>query len=67
MLSAQSRGLEELASFRARVANDFGVRRSIKFEDLVYINDLLDKIEERMVEIASRDKTRIANDEKVVA
>ena len=64
MLSAQSRGLEELASFRGRVANDFGVRRTIKFEDLVYINDLLDKIEERMVEIAARDKTRVANDDK---
>ncbi len=67
MLSAQTRGLEELASFRARVANDFGVRRSIKFEDLTYINDLIDRIEERMVEIAARDKERLANDERVVA
>jgi hypothetical protein len=67
MLSAQTRGLEELASFRARVANDFGVRRSITFQDLMYINDLLDKIEERMVEIASNDKKRLANDERVVA
>jgi hypothetical protein len=66
MLSATSRGLEELASFRARVANDYGTRRNLTFDDLVFINEHLDAIESKMVEIATKDTNRIRDDEKAV-
>jgi hypothetical protein len=64
MLSAATRGLEELRSFRARVAYDFGARRGVTFEDLDFINSHLDAIENRIVETTTNDPRRIANDEK---
>jgi hypothetical protein len=60
--SATTRGLQDVATLRSRVARDYGVGR-ISWDDLEYLNQRLQEIEERLLEIATNDPQRLAAEE----
>jgi hypothetical protein len=57
--SATTRGLQELGSLRSRIARDYGVGR-ILWDDFEYLSTRLAEVEERLVDLASRDPRRLA-------
>ena len=57
-LSATTRGLQDLASLRSRVARDYG-RGRMDWADLEYINVRLNEIEQRLMDIAANDPRRM--------
>jgi hypothetical protein len=58
-LSATTRGLQELASLRNRIARDFG-RGRIGWDDMEYLTIRLNEVEGRLIEITANDPHRIA-------
>jgi len=63
-LSATTRGLQELASVKNRVARDYG-RSRIDWADFEYINIRLNEVEARLIEIAANDPYRMELEEAV--
>jgi len=57
--ATSTRGLQELASMRSRIARDYG-RGGLSWADFEYIGMRLDEIEERLIELAARDPKRLA-------
>jgi hypothetical protein len=55
---ATTRGLQELARLRSRVAHDFGVGR-IAWPDFEYLSTRLVEVEERLVDLTARDPDRL--------
>ena len=63
-LSASTRGLQELASLRNRIARDYG-RSRITWDDMEYLTVRLNDIEAKLIEIAATDPYRMKLEEQV--
>jgi hypothetical protein len=63
MLSATTKGLVELESLRSRVSHDFG-KRMMTWEDFQYINQRIEEVMARLIEIATNDRNRLEKDER---
>jgi hypothetical protein len=57
-LSATTRGLQDLASLRNRIARDYG-RGRIDWDDMEYITVRLNEVETRLMDIAANDPLRM--------
>jgi hypothetical protein len=58
-LPATTKGLQDLAALRSRIARDYG-RGRISWDDFGYLSLRLNEIEERLIHIATNDPERIA-------
>lgn len=56
--SATTRGLNDLASLKSRLARDYGFGR-VSWDDFEFINIRLNEVEGRLVEMAANDPTRL--------
>ncbi len=63
-LSASTRGLQELASLRNRIARDYG-RGRLDWADMEYLTIRLNEVEVRLVDIAANDPSRMELEEAI--
>jgi hypothetical protein len=63
-LPLTTKGMQDLASLRSRMARDYG-RGRVSWDDFQYINDRLSDIEARLIEMAATDPTRLQLEEAV--
>jgi hypothetical protein len=63
-LPATTRGLQELASLRNRIARDYGLGR-MSLLDFEYVNERLVEIETRLIELAACDPKRLELEEEI--
>lgn len=61
--SATTRGLRDLATLRSRIARDYGMGK-IAWGDFEFINDHLQAIETRLLEIVANDPSRLSLEEQ---
>jgi hypothetical protein len=64
MLSVTTQGLREVESFRNRLSREYG-RKRMSWSDFTFLNEHLQAIEHKLIEMASNDPRRIQEDEKV--
>lgn len=58
-LPATTRGLRDLAQLRNRIARDYG-QGKISWPDFEYLNEHLNAVQDRLIELAANDPRRIA-------
>ena len=56
-LPLTTKGMQDLASLRSRMARDYG-RGRVSWDDFQYINDRLNDIEARLIEMSVSDPAR---------